>query len=192
MVLPISNNLFSSSYISLQTHLICTVPSYINQDIIEPAPVQLFITSSNKCSESHNFIYTPKNNAFGSHSALAMATTLAALQAHTHSSNSQGILWVFMWQISNHQIEISRDKATTDARHQSSSIETRKRKTNFSLRKKNVEKEKLQKEKDHKHQNTDLFFATEKQNPFKYQTQKSTNASIWCIFDMPAEKNIYL
>lgn len=89
---------------AFQTHLICTVPPYINPDTIEPAPVQLFVTSSNKCSESHNFIYTPKNNAFGSHSALAMATTLAALQAH--SSNSQGILWVFIYKSASETISL--------------------------------------------------------------------------------------
>lgn len=51
----------------------------------------MLVTSSNKYSEPHSFIYTPKN-AFGA-GALAMATSLASLQ---HVKNAQGILWVFI------------------------------------------------------------------------------------------------
>lgn len=70
-----------------QTHLICTVPPYIDTDIIDPATVEMFIASSGKFSESHNFVYTPKG-VFG-HGALAMATTLALQNAHL--SRSKGI-----------------------------------------------------------------------------------------------------
>jgi nuclear factor of activated T-cells 5 len=43
-----------------QTHLICVVPPYPNGDsVMEPIHVQIYVTSSNKKSEAHNFIYTP-------------------------------------------------------------------------------------------------------------------------------------
>ena len=43
-----------------QTHLICVVPSYPNGDSInEPIYVQIYVTSSNKKSEAHNFTYMP-------------------------------------------------------------------------------------------------------------------------------------
>ncbi|XP_062539597.1 nuclear factor of activated T-cells 5 isoform X2 [Armigeres subalbatus] len=54
-----------------QTHLICTVPAYVTQDIVEPVVVQIFITSAGKKSETHNFTYTPK----GHHTALTAAST---------------------------------------------------------------------------------------------------------------------
>lgn len=73
-----------------QTHLICTVPPYADPDIIEPVTVQLIVTSSNKFSEPHNFVYTPKS-AFGP-GALAMASTLASLQHAPHPNNIQGII----------------------------------------------------------------------------------------------------
>lgn len=76
--------------ILFQTHLICTVPSYIDVDIVEPVTVQMLVTSSNKYSEPHNFVYTPKST-FGS-TGLTMTPTLATLQ-HIHSS--QGISWLF-------------------------------------------------------------------------------------------------
>lgn len=72
-----------------QTHLICTVPSYIDVDIIEPVTVQMLVTSSNKYSEPHTFIYTPKTS-FGQN-ALMPATTLSAMQ-QTVVQNVQGIL----------------------------------------------------------------------------------------------------
>lgn len=72
----------SCSLFSFQTHLVCQVPPYINSEIIEPVTVQLYVTSSNKCSESHSFIYTPKG-AFGSQSCLS------ALQS---GHNKKGIL----------------------------------------------------------------------------------------------------
>lgn len=77
----------------LQTHLICTVPPYADTDIVEPVTVQMLVTSSNKFSEPHNFVYTPKS-AFGP-GALAMASTLASLQ-HAHNKSIQGILTVFI------------------------------------------------------------------------------------------------
>ncbi|XP_037921540.1 nuclear factor of activated T-cells 5 isoform X4 [Hermetia illucens] len=66
-----------------QTHLICTVPPYINPNIVEPITVQFFVMSSGKKSEAHNFVYTPK----GVHSLLSAATTLSTL--HGAISNSQ-------------------------------------------------------------------------------------------------------
>jgi hypothetical protein len=43
-----------------QTHLICVIPSYPNGDSInEPIHVQIYVTSSNKKSEAHNFTYMP-------------------------------------------------------------------------------------------------------------------------------------
>ncbi|CAG9804361.1 unnamed protein product [Chironomus riparius] len=41
-----------------QTHLICTIPAY-PEEITEPVQVQMYVTSSNKKSEPHTFIYTP-------------------------------------------------------------------------------------------------------------------------------------
>lgn len=42
-----------------QTHLICSVPAYLNPDIQDPVTVNLFIVSNGKSSEAHNFVYTP-------------------------------------------------------------------------------------------------------------------------------------
>lgn len=43
-----------------QTHLICVVPSYPNaEEIAEPLLIQIYVTSSNKKSEAHNFTYVP-------------------------------------------------------------------------------------------------------------------------------------
>lgn len=43
-----------------QTHLICVVPPYPNGDSVhEPVNVQIYVTSSNKKSEAHNFVYVP-------------------------------------------------------------------------------------------------------------------------------------
>jgi hypothetical protein len=43
-----------------QTHLICVVPPYPKSDpIIEPLHIQIYVTSSNKKSEPHNFVYLP-------------------------------------------------------------------------------------------------------------------------------------
>ncbi|XP_037029005.1 nuclear factor of activated T-cells 5 isoform X2 [Bradysia coprophila] len=66
-----------------QTHLICTVPPYANPDINESVTVQLFVTSSNKKSESHSFVYTPKN----SQSILMSATSMGTIQNNSLASN---------------------------------------------------------------------------------------------------------
>lgn len=43
-----------------QTHLICVVPSYPSGDSVQEAVhVQIYVTSSNKKSEAHNFAYLP-------------------------------------------------------------------------------------------------------------------------------------
>jgi len=44
-----------------QTHLICTIPAY-PEEITEPVQVQIYVTSSNKKSEPHTFIYFPLKN----------------------------------------------------------------------------------------------------------------------------------
>uniref|UniRef100_A0A182UN35 Nuclear factor of activated T-cells 5 n=1 Tax=Anopheles merus TaxID=30066 RepID=A0A182UN35_ANOME len=58
-----------------QVHLICKVPPYERQDITEPVTIKLYILSSGKKSETHDFIYTPK----GEHTALSAATTVATI-----------------------------------------------------------------------------------------------------------------
>ncbi|XP_022228444.2 homeotic protein female sterile isoform X6 [Drosophila obscura] len=57
-----------------QTHLICTVPPYLHQNVIKPVSVQVSIISSGKKSEPHTFTYTPK----GQYSTLAAASTLSS------------------------------------------------------------------------------------------------------------------
>lgn len=43
-----------------QTHLICVVPSYpMGDSVQEPLNVQIYVTSSNKKSEPHSFVYLP-------------------------------------------------------------------------------------------------------------------------------------
>lgn len=43
-----------------QTHLICVVPPYPNaEEITEPMHIQIYVSSSNKKSEAHNFTYVP-------------------------------------------------------------------------------------------------------------------------------------
>lgn len=42
-----------------QTHLICIVPPYPEDSAQEPINVQIYVTSSNKRSEAHNFVYFP-------------------------------------------------------------------------------------------------------------------------------------
>lgn len=43
-----------------QTHLICVVPPLANSESIqEPVHVQIYVTSSSKKSEAHNFVYLP-------------------------------------------------------------------------------------------------------------------------------------
>lgn len=72
------------------------MPPYINSEIVEPVTVQLLINSSNKFSEPHSFIYTPKGS-HGSYGALAMATTMGAMQSHggNTQNHSQGILIIY-------------------------------------------------------------------------------------------------
>lgn len=48
-----------------QTHLICVVPPYLHaDDLTDPIQVQIYVTSSNKKSEPHNFIYLPTTKPF--------------------------------------------------------------------------------------------------------------------------------
>lgn len=46
-----------------QTHLVCVVPPYRHQNITEPVTVRLYVVSSGKNSEAHQFVYTPINGA---------------------------------------------------------------------------------------------------------------------------------
>jgi len=46
-----------------QTHLVCVVPPYAQTDITDPVTVRLYVTSSGKISEAHQFVYTPVNGA---------------------------------------------------------------------------------------------------------------------------------
>ncbi|XP_025829828.1 uncharacterized protein LOC108738118 isoform X2 [Agrilus planipennis] len=46
-----------------QTHLVCVIPPYLRHDIIEPVTVRLFVVSSGKTSEPHQFVYTPTSGA---------------------------------------------------------------------------------------------------------------------------------
>ncbi|XP_055846540.1 nuclear factor of activated T-cells 5 isoform X2 [Episyrphus balteatus] len=101
-----------------QTHLICTVPPYIHQNIMKPVTVQLCIISSGKKSESHTFTYTPK----GSYTTLSAATTLSTLHGSMSgqdtrymdtnvvqacSSNAPGNAGVVqqMWTETKHEID---------------------------------------------------------------------------------------
>ncbi|XP_065365994.1 nuclear factor of activated T-cells 5 isoform X5 [Calliphora vicina] len=69
-----------------QTHLICTVPPYIHQNIMKPVTVQVAIISSGKKSEPHTFVYTPK----GTYTPLAAATTLSSTNTiHSSLSSAQ-------------------------------------------------------------------------------------------------------
>ncbi|KNC25818.1 hypothetical protein FF38_08157, partial [Lucilia cuprina] len=74
-----------------QTHLICTVPPYIHQNILKPVTVQVAIISSGKKSEPHTFVYTPK----GTYTPLAAATTLSSTNT-IHSSLSSAQDGTFM------------------------------------------------------------------------------------------------
>uniref|UniRef100_A0A182YQ42 Nuclear factor of activated T-cells 5 n=1 Tax=Anopheles stephensi TaxID=30069 RepID=A0A182YQ42_ANOST len=56
-----------------QVHLICVVPPYERQDITEPVTIKMYIVSSGKKSETHDFVYTPK----GDHTTLSAATVSA-------------------------------------------------------------------------------------------------------------------
>lgn len=46
-----------------QTHLICVVPPYANENLSESVNVQICVVSSNKRSEAHSFTYTPQKES---------------------------------------------------------------------------------------------------------------------------------
>jgi len=68
-----------------QTHLVCVVPPYFDQNLIEPVTVQILVMSSGKQSESHDFVYLPK----GRHNMLSSSTTLGTI--HGSINNCQDI-----------------------------------------------------------------------------------------------------
>lgn len=74
-------------FYSIQTHLICTVPPYLHQNLLKPAIVQVSIVSSGKKSEPHTFTYTPK----GSYTTLAAASTLS------NTMHNQGIYLLILF-----------------------------------------------------------------------------------------------
>lgn len=53
----------------------CVVPPYMRQDIQDPVPVRLFVMSSGKNSEPHNFMYNP------------VTTTTTTTVTNTHASS---------------------------------------------------------------------------------------------------------
>ncbi|XP_017769731.1 PREDICTED: nuclear factor of activated T-cells 5 isoform X2 [Nicrophorus vespilloides] len=57
-----------------QTHLVCLVPPYLHPDITEPVTVRLYVVSSGKTSEAHQFVYTPVNGAMPSVHAVDQQT----------------------------------------------------------------------------------------------------------------------
>lgn len=73
LYLPIEINQFF--FFPFQTHLVCTVPPYHNSEITEPVNINVYIVSSSKKSEAHDFVYTPK----GSKNLLAAATSMGSL-----------------------------------------------------------------------------------------------------------------
>lgn len=78
----------TTPYLFSQTHLICTVPPYIHQNILKPVTVQVLIISSGKKSEPHTFVYTPQ----GTYTPLAAATTLSSTNSiHSSLPSGQGI-----------------------------------------------------------------------------------------------------
>lgn len=74
-----------------QTHLICVVPSYPNGDSInEPVHVQIFVTSSNKKSEAHNFCYMPlKKSRSMPQSPVSSDTSMFSSSPDSKSSSQQ-------------------------------------------------------------------------------------------------------
>lgn len=89
-----------------QNHLICVVPPYPNSEAIqEPIHIQIFVTSSNKKSEPHNFIYLPLkkqrtitqppdtggHTLYGSHQDATTSPTIQQQQQMVH--NVLAITW---------------------------------------------------------------------------------------------------
>lgn len=69
-----------------QTHLVCIVPSFLSTEIAEPVKIQIYILSSGKKSEPHNFMYTPKNY----HTMLTAATTIGSFGIQNSEEDCQG------------------------------------------------------------------------------------------------------
>lgn len=73
-----------------QTHLICTIPAYVDKHIRDPVTVQLYAMANGRKSEFHNFVYTPKEDRYS-------AIPSYSLQSHV----AEGNYW---------QLEIIRNK----------------------------------------------------------------------------------
>lgn len=73
-MLPIEINKFCI-FSLFQTHLVCTVPPYHNTETTEPVNINVYIVSSSKKSEPHDFVYTPKVEQ----NLLAAATSMGSL-----------------------------------------------------------------------------------------------------------------
>ncbi|XP_063707762.1 nuclear factor of activated T-cells 5 isoform X2 [Culicoides brevitarsis] len=69
-----------------QTHLICTVPPYLDTTIVYPVNVHLFIISNGKKSDSQNFLYTPQASSINTLSQMSLTAITggpkAIQQAH--------------------------------------------------------------------------------------------------------------
>lgn len=86
-----------------QTHLICTVPAYKDEDISEPVHVQFYVTSSNKKSEPHSFIYLPSKKyccSIHHQSTDALSTFNAPQQDNTPTTAAQNVLSM-TWNLEN-------------------------------------------------------------------------------------------
>lgn len=53
-------------FVLFQTHFVCVIPPFVRPDITEPVTVRLYVVSSGKTSEPHQFVYTPVNGAMPS------------------------------------------------------------------------------------------------------------------------------
>lgn len=73
-----------------QTHLICVVPPYPNGDSVqEPVHVQIYVTSSSKKSEAHNFVYMPlKKSRSMPHSPVSIDSTAVLFRNPEDSNNT--------------------------------------------------------------------------------------------------------
>lgn len=89
----VSRHLFirKLNYYFFQTHLVCIVPSFLSTEIAEPVKIQIYILSSGKKSEAHNFMYTPKNY----HTILTAASTTGSFGIQNSEKDCQGIFFKF-------------------------------------------------------------------------------------------------
>lgn len=84
-----------------QTHLICVVPPYPNaEEITDPIHVQIYVTSSNKKSEAHNFMYVPLKKYRSiphSPSIDAVTNNNVAFSSNSNETSSANLLSTLAW-----------------------------------------------------------------------------------------------